>query len=64
LNDGNYVYLAAQKAYRIAGMTNPLKEVDVWEPYDPFTYKELHHLDGLLGKPLRRSWRLERGHEG
>jgi acetyl-CoA C-acetyltransferase len=45
-------------------MTNPLKEVDVWEPYDPFTYKELHHLDGLLGKPLRRSWRLERGHEG
>ncbi len=46
-----YVYLAAQQAYRMAGITNPLKEVDVWEPYDPFTYKELHHLDGLLGKP-------------
>ncbi|MEM1942794.1 MAG: thiolase domain-containing protein [Candidatus Caldarchaeum sp.] len=46
-----YVYLAAQQAYRMAGITNPLKEIDVFEPYDPFTYKELHHLDALLGKP-------------
>ena len=46
-----YLYLAAQQAYKMAGITNPLKEIDVYEPYDPFTYKELHHLDGLLGKP-------------
>ncbi|MEM1964074.1 MAG: hypothetical protein QW074_05430, partial [Candidatus Caldarchaeum sp.] len=46
-----YVYLAAQQAYKMAGITNPLKEIDVFEPYDPFTYKELHHLDALLGKP-------------
>jgi acetyl-CoA C-acetyltransferase len=35
----------------MAGITNPLKEIDIFEPYDPFTYKELHHLDALLGKP-------------
>jgi acetyl-CoA C-acetyltransferase len=46
-----YVYLAAQQAYKMAGITNPLKEIDIFEPYDPFTYKELHHLDALLGKP-------------
>ncbi|MEN3047164.1 MAG: thiolase domain-containing protein [Candidatus Caldarchaeales archaeon] len=46
-----YVYLAAQTAYRMAKIASPLKEVDVWEPYDPFTYKELHHMDGLLGRP-------------
>jgi len=46
-----YVYLAAQQAYKMAGITNPLKEIDIFEPHDPFTYKELHHLDALLGKP-------------
>ncbi len=60
-----YVYLAAQQAYRMAGIRNPLKEVDVFEPYDPFTYKELHHLDALLGRPgiapkLLRDGQLER----
>ncbi|MEO0089952.1 MAG: thiolase domain-containing protein, partial [candidate division WOR-3 bacterium] len=24
------------------------REIDVVEPYDPFDYKELHHLEGLL----------------
>ncbi len=60
-----YVYLAAQQAYKMAGITNPLKEIDVFEPYDPFTYKELHHLDALLGKPglapqLLKEGQLER----
>lgn len=45
-----YVYLAAQQAYRMAGISNPLKDINVWEPYDPFDYKELHHLDGLMGR--------------
>ncbi len=43
-----YVARAAQQAYRMAKIENPRKEVDVVEPYDPFDYKELHHLEGLL----------------
>ena len=35
-------------AYRMAGITNPRKDIHVVEPYDPFAYKELHHLEGLL----------------
>jgi acetyl-CoA C-acetyltransferase len=43
-----YVALAAQDAYRMAGITKPGDEIDVWEPYDPFDYKALHHMNGLL----------------
>ncbi|MDH7478883.1 MAG: hypothetical protein QHH02_02615 [Syntrophomonadaceae bacterium] len=32
---------AAQDAYRMAGIRNPLKELDVAEIYNPFTYQEL-----------------------
>ncbi|NPV90997.1 MAG: hypothetical protein HPY50_09520 [Firmicutes bacterium] len=32
---------AAQDAYRMAGIINPLKELDVAEVYNPFTYQEL-----------------------
>ncbi len=39
---------AAQQAYGMAKIENPRKEIDVVEPYDPFDYKELHHLEGLL----------------
>ena len=42
-----YVEKAAKMAYRMAGIKNPRKEIDVAEPYDPFDYKELHHLEGL-----------------
>ena len=35
-------------AYRMAGITEPRKQIHVVEPYDPFSYKELHHLEGLL----------------
>src|SRR6266550_1305283 len=38
---------AAKMAYKMAGIKNPRKEIDVAEPYDPFDYKELHHLEGL-----------------
>lgn len=31
----------AQKAYKMAGIQNPLKELDVAEIYNPFTYQEL-----------------------
>jgi acetyl-CoA C-acetyltransferase len=32
----------------MAGITDPRRDIHVVEPYDPFAYKELHHLEGLL----------------
>jgi len=43
-----YVESAARMAYDMAGIKEPRKEIHVVEPYDPFDYKELHHLEGLL----------------
>ena len=43
-----YLEKAARMAYEMAGVTDPRKEIHVVEPYDPFAYKELHHLEGLL----------------
>ena len=43
-----YVERAARMAYEMAGITDPRREIHVVEPYDPFAYKELHHLEGLL----------------
>ena len=42
-----YVAEAAKMAYKMAHITDPRKQIDVVEPYDPFDYKELHHLEGL-----------------
>jgi acetyl-CoA C-acetyltransferase len=43
-----YVANAARMAYGMAGVTEPRRQIHVAEPYDPFDYKELHHLEGLL----------------
>jgi acetyl-CoA C-acetyltransferase len=43
-----YVEYAARQAYEMAGIREPRKEINIAEPYDPFDYKELHHLEGLL----------------
>jgi len=43
-----YVQSAARMAYKMAGIKNPPKEIDVAEVYDPFDYKELHHMEGLM----------------
>jgi acetyl-CoA C-acetyltransferase len=43
-----YVANAARMAYAMAGVREPRREIHVVEPYDPFDYKELHHLEGLL----------------
>ncbi len=43
-----YVARAAKMAYKQARIDNPPKQVDFAEPYDPFDYKELHHMEGLL----------------
>ena len=42
-----YVEKAAKMAYDMAGIKEPSKEIQVAEPYDPFDYKELHHMEGL-----------------
>ena len=31
----------------MAGIKEPRKQINIVEPYDPFDYKELHHLEGL-----------------
>ncbi|MFC1522953.1 thiolase domain-containing protein [Elusimicrobiota bacterium] len=43
-----YVERAARMAYEMAGIKEPKKEINIAEPYDPFAYKELHHLEGLM----------------
>lgn len=43
-----YVEEAARMAYRMAGITEPRQQIHIAEPYDPFDYKELHHLEGLM----------------
>lgn len=43
-----YVEKAARMAYKMADIKEPDKEIQVAEPYDPFDYKELHHMEGLL----------------
>ncbi len=43
-----YVEEAARMAYRMAGITDPRHQIHVAEPYDPFDYKELHHMEGLM----------------
>ena len=43
-----YVARAAKHAYKMAKIDEPRRQIDFAEPYDPFDYKELHHLEGLL----------------
>jgi acetyl-CoA C-acetyltransferase len=43
----DYAYLGAQEAYEMAGITKPSEEIHYAEPYDPFTYKEMQHIEGL-----------------
>jgi len=40
-------YRSAKKAYRMAGINNPRKEIDVAEVYAPFTNLELSSYEGL-----------------
>ena len=39
--------MAAQKAYSMAGITDPRKEIDVFEVTDEFSYQELIAYEGL-----------------
>ncbi|MDT8273143.1 MAG: thiolase domain-containing protein, partial [Desulfomonilia bacterium] len=53
-----YVEKAARMAYDMAGVKNPMKEIDLAEPYDPFNYKMLHHLEGLQLAPRGQAAQL------
>ncbi|MFQ5662586.1 MAG: thiolase domain-containing protein [Terriglobia bacterium] len=53
-----YVEKAAWMAYRMAGIREPRKEINIAEPYDPFAYKELHHLEGLQLAPKGKAPQL------
>ncbi len=53
-----YVERAARMAYEMAGIREPRKEINIAEPYDPFAYKELHHLEGLQLAPKGQAAKL------
>jgi acetyl-CoA C-acetyltransferase len=42
----------------MAGITEPDKEIHIAEPYDPFDYKELHHMEGLMLCPRGKAAQL------
>lgn len=42
-----YCEIAAQKAYKMAGISCPRKEIDFAELDDTFSYKELQHIEAL-----------------
>ncbi len=47
LSDVRALEEAAKKAYAMAGVTDPAKDIDLVELYDAFTYMELMWLEGL-----------------
>lgn len=58
-----YLDQAANMAYDMAGITEPAKQINIAEPYDPFDYKALHHLEGLQLSPRGKTVDLLRdGH--
>jgi acetyl-CoA C-acetyltransferase len=57
-----YASLAAERAYRMAGIRDPGSEIDFAEVDDTFSYKELQHLESVRLAPIGESGRmLERG---
>ncbi|MCX7854883.1 MAG: acetyl-CoA acetyltransferase [Anaerolineae bacterium] len=63
--EASYAHLAAQMAYRTAGIKSPRAEIDFAEIDDTFAYKELQHLEALgFCRPGEAGlWTLEGGTE-
>ncbi len=57
-----YLECAANMAYDMAGIREPHKQIDIAEPYDPFGYKALHHMEGLKLSPRGKT--IELLHDG
>lgn len=53
-----YVEKAARMAYDMAGIKEPQREIEIAEPYDPFSYKMLHHMEGLMLAPRGKAAEL------
>ena len=47
LHRARYTEQAAERAYRMAGISSPVTEIDFAEVDDTFSYKELQHLEAL-----------------
>ena len=47
LADVDSLISAAERAYKMAGISDPMKEIDVAEIYDAFSYMELMWMEGL-----------------
>ncbi len=45
--NADYAKMASDMAYKMAGITNPKKEINIAEVDDRFSYKELQHLEAL-----------------
>jgi acetyl-CoA C-acetyltransferase len=45
--NADYAKMSANMAYKMAGITNPKKEINIAEIDDRFSYKELQHLEAL-----------------
>ncbi len=52
------LYWASQKAYRMAGITDPLKQLDVIEVYAPFSNIEVVTYEALGLTGIGRGWEL------
>jgi acetyl-CoA C-acetyltransferase len=60
--DANYATMASKMAYKMAGINNPKKEIDIAEVDDRFSFKELQHLEALgLANPGEAGKMLDAG---
>jgi acetyl-CoA C-acetyltransferase len=58
-----YAYKAAKMAYRLAGITNPAKEIDFAEVDDRFAFKEIQHIEALqLSRKYETGTLIQEGH--
>ena len=60
--DAGYATMASKMAYKMAGIQNPRKEINIAEVDDRFSYKELQHLEALgLAESGKATKMLEQG---
>ncbi|HEX2032435.1 MAG TPA: acetyl-CoA acetyltransferase [Actinomycetota bacterium] len=61
-HEADYVRAAADRAYRMAGLGHPTRDVDLAEVDDTYSYRELMHLEALrLARPGDAGAMLEEG---
>jgi acetyl-CoA C-acetyltransferase len=63
--DAEYVRQAADRAYEMAGLGSPTRDIDLAEVDDTYSYRELMHLEALrLARPGDAGAMLEEGYFG